>query len=104
MRRRESEDLRVPLNIAGYWRGGIELIRWNRRIIAIPEDNQIDTRDRQQCDLKCQAPCGAFLLKPTIRVFSRQRSYAVHQGSVKITGFLIDNPQTTLLSCKEPLA
>ena len=42
--------------------------------------------------------------KPTIRVFSRQRSYAVHQGSVKITGFLIDNPQTTLLSCKEPLA
>ena len=44
------------------------------------------------------------LLQPTIRVFSRQRSYAVHQGSVKITGFLIDNPQTTLLSCKEPLA
>src|SRR6266508_4841048 len=53
------------------------------------------------------AKCAAETLqnfKPTIRVFSRQRSYAVHQGSVKITGFLIDNPQTTLLSCKEPLA
>src|SRR6266508_898727 len=46
----------------------------------------------------------SYPLIPTIRVFSRQRSYAVHQGSVKITGFLIDNPQTTLLSCKEPLA